>query len=178
MPFTVNDGGRAAAGFKGVVGDCVTRSVAIALERDYRAVYEALSEGTKNQRKTHRSARMANASHGVNVRRKWFRDYMAAAGWEFVATMGIGTGCKVHLVPGELPTGRLIVVVSKHYSAVIDGVIHDIFDPQRDAHIVEPDNGRELRPGEWRNKNGICRIAYRCVYGYWKKASHDNHTAR
>jgi hypothetical protein len=45
--------------------------------------------------------------------------------------MQIGSGCKVHLRDGELPTGRLVVFVSKHYTAVIDGVIHDTYDPSR-----------------------------------------------
>jgi len=31
---------------------------------------------------------------------------MAALGWTFTATMGIGTGCTVHLANGELPMGR------------------------------------------------------------------------
>jgi len=43
--------------------------------------------------------------------------------------MAIGSRCKVHLADGELPPGRLVVSVSKHYAAVIDGVIHDTHDP-------------------------------------------------
>ena len=30
MDFVFHDGGRAAAGYKGMTGDCVTRSIAIA----------------------------------------------------------------------------------------------------------------------------------------------------
>src|SRR6516164_288534 len=43
--------------------------------------------------------------------------------------MRIGQGCTVHLARGELPMGRLIVSVSRHVVAVIDGVIHDTHDP-------------------------------------------------
>ena len=50
-------------------------------------------------------------------------------------------GYTVHLQFGELPMGRLVVQVSKHLTAVIDGIIHDTFDPTRE---------------------GTC-----CVYGYW-----------
>jgi hypothetical protein len=50
-------------------------------------------------------------------------------------------GFKVHLREGELPSARLIVRVSKHVTAVIDGVIHDTADPGRDG--------------------------WRCVYGYY-----------
>lgn len=70
---------------------------------------------------------------------------MTGLGWTWIPTMGVGTGCKVHMAAGELPMGRIIVKVSKHYSTVIDGVIHDAFDPSR---------------------NGT-----RCVYGYWRKAT-------
>ena len=52
-----------------------------------------------------------------------------------------GTGCRVHLRDGELPMGRLIVTVSKHECAVINGVIHDTSDPSRGGT--------------------------RCVYGFW-----------
>jgi hypothetical protein len=57
--------------------------------------------------------------------------------------MGIGTGCTVHLKADELPAGRIIVRLSGHYAAVIDGVLHDTSDCSRDGT--------------------------RCVYGYWVK---------
>ncbi len=140
MKVEIDDGGRKAAGFVGECGDCVTRAVAIATGIPYSDVYAALSEGSRNERaSTKRSAR-----DGVHVTRKWFKDYMTALGWKFTATMGIGTGCRVHLRDGELPMGRIIVSVSKHMVAVIDGVVHDTHDPTRGGP--------------------------RCVYGYWSKA--------
>jgi hypothetical protein len=39
----------------------------------------------------------------------------------------------VHLRDGELPSGRLIVQVSRHVVAVIDGVMHDTHDPSRNG---------------------------------------------
>ena len=45
--------------------------------------------------------------------------------------MGIGTGCTVHVREDELPEGRLILNLSKRVTAVIDGVIHDTYDPSR-----------------------------------------------
>lgn len=44
MDWVFDDGGRAAAGFKGQTGDCVTRALAIALGRDYREVYDAMHD--------------------------------------------------------------------------------------------------------------------------------------
>ena len=143
MQWKENDGGRKAAGYKGSTGDCVTRAVAIATEQDYQTVYDKLSEGSRTQRLTKRSRNKVSARNGVNVKRKWFKDYIASLGWVWTPTMHIGSGCKVHLRADELPTGRLIASVSKHWVAVIDGVIHDTHDPSRDGT--------------------------RCVYGYWKQ---------
>lgn len=148
LPFFHNDGGRDAAGFKGKAGDCVARSIAIAANLPYAEVYAALAEGTGTQRASRHTGgekRPASANDGINTTRKWFKDYMASLGFEWTPTMAIGQGCKVHLAPGELPRGRLVVGVSKHYTAVIDGVVHDNHDPSREGT--------------------------RCVYGYWKLAA-------
>lgn len=146
MRFIHNDGGRKAAGFDGSAGDCVARAVAIATERPYTEVYEALAHGTSTERRTKHSGTLSGkrtARRGIHTSRQWFKAYLTALGWKWTPTMHIGSGCKVHLKDGELPMGRLIVSVSKHYTTVIDGVIHDTYDPQRDGT--------------------------RCVYGYWSK---------
>lgn len=169
MKVIYNDGGRAAAGYTGVAGDCVTRAVVIATGKPYQEVYDALSEGSRMQRMGKRKVRKFSARSGVNVRRRWFKDYMASIGWVWTPTMHIGSGCTVHLTDGELPMGRLIVSVSKHYTTVIDGVVHDTHDPQRNVHASEPDRGQELRPGQHRSNGWIHSIQRRCVYGYWSK---------
>ena len=174
MLFAYDDGGRSESGFKGSAGDCVARAIAIASKRPYQEVYKALADGTANQRASkHSPKRARSARNGINVRRKWFKDYMKSLGFEWTPTMGIGTGCRVHLHDGELPSGKLVVSVSKHYTAVIDGTIRDTHDPQRDAHCIDRFEGWEtadLKAGQWRNENGICYISRRCVYGYWKLA--------
>jgi hypothetical protein len=150
MKFVYNDGGRAEAGFRGDAGDCVCRSIAIASGRPYAEVYAALSHGAGNERKS----RGATARNGIHTRRKWFDDYMTSLGFQWVPTMKIGQGCRVHLRASELPAGRLVVNVSRHFTAVVDGVIHDTHDPQRLAFDV-PESDRE-------DVNGS-----RCVYGYY-----------
>lgn len=155
MRYEYSDGGRAAAGFKGLAGDCVVRAVAITSGRPYSEVYAALSEGSRQQRPSKRGGRKQSARNGVNVTRSWFKRYMTELGFEWKPTMSIGSGCKVHLVSEEMPTtGRLVVSVSKHYTALIDGVIHDTFDPQRQVR--------------WFDANGnLDHVSERCVYGYW-----------
>lgn len=166
MQFIHDDGGRAAAGFKGSAGDCVARAIAIVSGRPYAEVYRKLADGQDSERKSKgRSAR-----NGIHVTRKWFKDYMASIGFTWVPTMAIGSGCKTHLTDGELPMGRLVVSVSKHYTSVIDGVIRDTHDPQRDMAIFEKFPGWEdceLKAGQKRNQNGVFTISRRCVYGYW-----------
>lgn len=168
MQFIYDDGGRAAAGFKGVCGDCVCRAIAIATGKPYLEVYNSLKELAKKERVGKRKRGKSSVRDGVY--KDTYHKYMQSIGWRWVPTMRIGSGCKVHLHDGELPLGRLVVCVSRHLTAVIDGVIHDIHNPQREIHCLEPDTGRELKDGEWRNSNGICRVSRRCVYGYFVKS--------
>jgi hypothetical protein len=138
VTYEFDDGGRKAAGWKGKGGDCVTRAIAIASGRPYREVYDRLAEGNATQR-TGKRERQAQARtgrktalHGIFTKRKWFKDYMAELGFEWTATMGIGTGCEVHVRADELPTeGRLVLKLSKHFAAYVDGVLRDTRDSSR-----------------------------------------------
>lgn len=119
------------AGFKGHVGDCVCRAICIAAELDYRDMYERINRlGARERRTKHRKRGPSSASDGVY--KSTTKKLIASLGnWIWTPTMGIGTGCRVHLRDGELPQGRLIVSVSRHWVAVIDGVIYDKFDCSR-----------------------------------------------
>lgn len=164
--FLYSDGGREAAGFRGSARDCATRSIAIATGRPYREVYDALNELAARER-PRKGADRSDARTGVHIRT--IRRYMGSIGWHWTPTMKIGSGCKVHLKAEELPAGRLVVSVSRHITALIDGVIHDTHDPRReDSYLIEPDRGQTLKEGQGRNSNGVwTRIGGRCVYGYW-----------
>lgn len=139
MNYQYDDGGRKVAGFRGNAGDCVCRAVAIATGKSYQEVYSALNDLAKFERKGRRKRGVSSARSGVY--RRTTDKYMKSLGWKWVPTMFIGSGCKVHLREEELPTGRLVVTLSGHVCAVVDGVIHDIYDPSREGT--------------------------RCVYGYW-----------
>lgn len=137
MKFHFNDGCRAAAGFKGEAGDCVVRAIAIASGQDYRAVYDVLGEQTgefaKGRSKKAKHAAKGGATARNGVYPEVYRVYLESLGWTWVTTMAIGQGCKVHLRSEELPPGRLLVRVSRHLVAVIDGIIHDTHDCSRDG---------------------------------------------
>jgi hypothetical protein len=136
--WVFDDGGRAAAGYKGNTGDCAVRAIAITTGRPYSEVYDEINRIAKTERPK-KNGRISNSRTGVFTHT--VEKYLASLGAKWVATMGIGTGCKVHLNAKELPKGRIIARCSKHYAAVIDGVIHDLHDCSRDGT--------------------------RCVYGYW-----------
>ena len=140
--FIFNDGGRAEAGYKGQTGDCVCRSICIVTGKPYDEVYQVLAEGNFTQRKSKHSKKgKRTAANGINTKRKWFNEYMVSLGFKWVPTMFVGIGCKMHLKKEELPTGKIICNVSKHFVAVVDGVINDIYDCSREGT--------------------------RCVYGYY-----------
>jgi hypothetical protein len=138
--FRFDDGGRAAAGYRGKAGDCVVRAIAIATGRDYQEIYERVNAAAVHERTGTRKRGKSDARTGVY--RTSIKRVMKSLGWIWTPTMQIGSGCTVHLRADELPAGRLVVSVSKHLTAVIDGVIHDTHD--------------------------CSRRGTRCVYGYWQ----------
>lgn len=141
MNWVYNDGGRSNYFKAEKVGDCVTRAISIATGKDYKTVYDDINRLAKSERRGKRKRGISNARNGVY--KQTIRKLMEEYGWEWHPTMQIGQGCTTHLNDGELPDGRLVVSLSKHLTAVIDGTIHDTYDPSREGT--------------------------RCVYGYWTK---------
>ena len=145
MKYKYNDGGRKEAGWKGMAGDCAVRAITIATGKPYQEVYDAINEMAKSERTGKRIRGKSSARNGVYKRT--FKKYLEGElGWKWIPTMFIGQGCKVHLKADELPIAkydRMILNLSKHYVAVVDGVVQDLSDPSRGGT--------------------------RCVYGYWVK---------
>lgn len=141
LSFIQDDGGRSLAGYKGSTGDCLCRAAAIASEQPYAEIYYLINAEANRERRVKRKRGKSSARTGVH--KATAQRVMAALGFEWVPTMAIGLGCTVHMRPGELPMGRLVVSLSRHFAAVIDGIVYDTYDP--------------------------CRDGSRCVYGYWIK---------
>ena len=55
LELRINDGGRAAAGYKGKAGDCVVRSIAIVTGFPYQKIYEDLYKANEEFRRTSRT---------------------------------------------------------------------------------------------------------------------------
>ena len=89
------------------------------------------AERRRTNRRTGKPRAKSNARTGVYI--PTVCKYMASIGWAWTPTMAVGQGCRVHLTEGELPDGRLVVSVSGHTTAVINGVIHDTANPARDG---------------------------------------------
>lgn len=149
MKYINDDGGRAAAGYKGDAGDCVTRAIAITTGLPYQEVYDSLKRFNEIHMREHndRTAKRLEKKGTTprdGVSRKVYELYLGTLGYVFTPTMSIGSGCKVHLREDELPKGNIIVRLSKHLAAVKEGVLYDTFDCSREGT--------------------------RCVYGYYSKA--------
>jgi hypothetical protein len=129
MEFCYNDGGRANT-YRGQTGDCAVRALAIAAQLPYEHVY---ADAKTLLPKGHTFKR--------GVPKEIINHLATKYGGSWIATMRPGQGCKVHLKADELPQGRIVVRVTKHVAAVINGVLHDTYDCSRGGT--------------------------RCVYGYW-----------
>lgn len=136
VPWVWTDGGRAAAGYGTGTDarDCVARAMAVAMALDYREAYEMLA--TRSQELGFgRTAR-------DGVPSSVYKTLWSDLAWVWRPTMHIGSGTTVHLRVGEIPDeGRAIVRLSRHLTALVDGVVWDNHDPSRGGT--------------------------RCVYGFW-----------
>jgi hypothetical protein len=123
--FVYNDGGRAAAGFKGETGDCACRAIAIATGKPYREVHDGLNalcallgeplntlwivQGRQRQR----------ASAEIGIPPPITHLYLGQLGWCWTST----NAARLHRC--DLPSGRLVVKLTQHLVALIDNVVHD-----------------------------------------------------
>jgi len=145
MVYVKDDGGRRKAGFKGEAGDCFTRAYAITEGKDYKEAYNELQEKFKKQKilKGKRVRGSGTSSARTGVYKEHADQILKEEGYEWVATSGIGKGFQKHIKKEELPEGKNILRVSKHFVASKDKDWHDTYDPSREGT--------------------------RGVYGYWHK---------
>ena len=145
-----DDGGRRKSGIarganrKDKTGDCVTRAIAIATEKPYQDVHDALTVGTVRHVYAGDDDSRYPKWDGDSRYPKWtkwarrrggvrafdpdhgcfdvvYGTYLESLGWSYTST----GSKKVRLRADELPRGRLIVRISNHLVAVIDHVIYD-----------------------------------------------------
>ena len=116
IDYRFDDGGRAAAGYRGKTGDCVVRAIAICAREDYRAVYATMAEHMKLN---------GYAASGKAYATRESNRILKAYGFR-----------KVRLPAGERPTyteahhryGDCIAGTTKHVAAIVGGALRDTFD--------------------------------------------------
>jgi hypothetical protein len=106
--------------------DCVPRSIAIAAQLDYDEVYDRIAELASDfvyedgsTYGEHHDGLFEGVSE-VGVPKEAIEDYLTELGF---------TWHRCGLGDDPLPTtGRLIVEMPGHFTAIIDGVVHDTWD--------------------------------------------------
>ncbi len=124
MEFVWSDGGRAACGYVGLAGDCVTRSIAIATGLSYRDVYSELGESSL---KSPRNGVFTDVS----------TEYLQRQGWSF--TSGQDQKFNAALLPKGAVIVHLVSVHAHHrghFCTVIDRVLYDTWDASDDENFV------------------------------------------
>jgi len=111
--FQYTDGGRSKYYTLKNVGDCVIRAIAIATERDYKEVVEDTWDFSRK--------------YGCPINWKdVYIPYLESLGWEKVSSPKFkGRKAKAKDLPKK---GRYMMRQVHHLSALVDGVVHDIWD--------------------------------------------------
>ena len=124
IKFNENDGGRQEAGYKGQTYDCVIRSIAITSDIPYKEVYKELQERQKafSEKNFPNKKRAQSVRSGVYTS-VWV-DYVAELGYKQIPVDSGVTSWD------DIPkAGKLLIRVPQHLSCVMDGIIHDTWDP-------------------------------------------------
>jgi hypothetical protein len=136
IAFVLDDGGRAAAGYKGATNDCAVRAIAIATGLPYAMIYAGICAYARRERPRRRCERSHPRTGVWPGTVRWL---LVALGWQW-------TPARVHLRADELPSGPVICRIAEHYCAVVDGVLHDTQDWSS--------NGQRAVYGYWTRKTG------------------------
>jgi hypothetical protein len=155
-----DDGGRSKTKFYGDAGDCVTRAICIAFEKDYMEVYDHLAKMNKAQftkgkwkkKCSHSRHNQKSARNGIFTSETWFKRYMEGLGAEWVQTRRQREAQTIFLRGDHLPKGRIIAHIKygkkgSHYTTMIDGVLYDTWDCTK---VIKYKRGRVPVIGYWK----------------------------
>lgn len=137
IEFVFDDGGKSKYISQKRTGDCFCRAVAIASGIEYIEVAKVISHFAAKERvttkrlKKYKSAKGATSSVTGGVWKATGDKVLRHLGFEKVYSMRVGVGCEVHVRANELPMGRLVLSLSRHYAAVVDRVLRDNHDCSR-----------------------------------------------
>jgi hypothetical protein len=120
LQFVWDDGGRLRYGYPHFANDCAARAVAIATQFPYQQVHDRIDYYAQMERRRLFGAR-SSAENGVRQ-----ETMHRLLGGEFGWTWHYNSA---YAKLNQLPPGRLVVRVGRHYTAIVDGAIRDVFNP-------------------------------------------------
>lgn len=129
IEYRYDDGGRAAAGFKGHTGDCVVRAIAILTGVPYADIYRRVAAAMRH------GGYSASGNGYRQKPRRGLRPRMSARRIQNLVKTSYGLR-RVNLGCGPRPTyteawllhGDCLVGTARHISAIIDETLRDTFD--------------------------------------------------
>jgi len=115
--FVYDDAGRKDAGFKGRSNDCAVRSVAIALAMRYKDAQKVVKEFSAK-------GKLGSKAISGGVFKEDLDAALLSLGWVWhKAPVFKGRKARYSDIPGVA-----ILRMAKHFSAVVDGELHDTWD--------------------------------------------------
>ena len=131
--FEEDDGGRAAAGFRGYAKDCAIRAVAIALDLPYRQIHREITELQRCVTAEPDEPNWKTAQDGINLNYLEFGEYLSNYG---VLPIRVPKKPRLNTVLAKLnllaEEPFIIAQVTNHLVAITEGRIRDnLFDPKR-----------------------------------------------
>lgn len=104
-------------------GDCATRAMAVVTGEHYLSILRLIQNEAENERGGKRS------DGKTYTRLSAVRNIMQQKGWQFVDMRK----SPKKFSEWKAETGTWLVWCPQHFTAVIDGVIHDTFDPRTEG---------------------------------------------
>lgn len=143
MAFAENDGGRAAAGFKGKTGDCGVRAAALATGIPYGQTYKELFARQKAYHASSRKAcvkkaeaRTIKASPRGGIWKDVINPFLIEQGATYISLAGIGKPVvRVKNVAEMYPDKRLVMQLARHFSAMVNGVNLDTWEQHPEKRV-------------------------------------------
>jgi len=117
MTYIYNDGGRAKAGFK-TQTDCGIRAMAITCGISYKDARKYLKESSKK-------GRLGSGAISGGIYKEDFDQALSQFGFKWKSAPKL-EGRKARYF--DLPKGKVVARMAKHFVAVIDGQINDTWN--------------------------------------------------
>ena len=117
MSYTYNDGGKSSTSLKSNT-DCGIRAMAIACSIPYMEARQHLKTASKN-------GKMGSGAISDGIYKEDIGQALKEFGFMWQSAPKL-SGRKARY--SDLPQGRIVVRMAKHFAAVLDGELHDSWD--------------------------------------------------